>query len=135
VQLTTLLVETFKSGKITVCQNDVEELEITARNKKIDVNTTDKKIINEIISGTLKGSSKGGLRRSFRGIKAVREARPLLKEIVDDLSNEGITVTISFKGDRVATMGSEANSKFTRYITGTKHVEINNAARLLEMTF
>ena len=130
MQLTTWLVETLKSGKVAVSQNNVEELEIKAKDKKIDVNATNKKIIKEIISSAREGSSIKG---SVNQIKVARDMRPLLKEIVEDLCKEGVTITISYKGDRVATIGSEANSKFTRLVTGTRGIEINSPAKLIEM--
>jgi hypothetical protein len=133
VQLTSLLVETIKSGKITVCQNNVESLEIKAGEKKIDVNAIDKKIVKEIISNIRDGNSKSGSKRGVGVITVFRDVRPLLKEIVDDLFEEGVTITISYKGDKVATIGSEANSKLTRFITGTRHVEINSLAKLIKM--
>ncbi len=39
----------------------------------------------------------------------------------------------SSKGDRVATIGSEANSKLTRFVSGTKGIEFNNPRRLIEL--
>ena len=59
--------------------------------------------------------------------------RPLLKDIVEDLCREGVTITVSYKGDKVATIGSEANSKLTRLVTGTKGIEINSPTKLIEM--
>lgn len=58
MQLTTWLVETVKSGKVTVYQNDVETLEIKAKDKRIDVNTTDKEFIKEIISSAVREATK-----------------------------------------------------------------------------
>jgi uncharacterized lipoprotein YehR (DUF1307 family) len=56
-----------------------------------------------------------------------------VKELVEDLCSEGITITVSYKGDRVITVGSEANSKLTRVVTGTKGIEINSPLKLAEM--
>ena len=124
MQLTTWLVETVKSGKVTVCQNDVEAFEIKAQGKRIDVNTTDKEFIKEIISSVSEASNKRvvkeGIKRSANGIKVARNMRPLLKDLVEDLCREGVTITVSYKGDNVATIGSGANSKLTRLVTGTK---------------
>lgn len=47
-----------KSGKVTVYQNDVETLEIKAKDKRIDVNTTDKEFIKEIISSAVREATK-----------------------------------------------------------------------------
>ena len=53
--------------------------------------------------------------------------------MVEDLCSEGVTITVSYKGDRVVTVGSEANSKLTRLVTGTKGIEINSPLNLAEM--
>jgi hypothetical protein len=65
-------------------------------------------------------------------IRAVSNSRPLVKDIVEDLGKV-VTITFSYKGDKVATIGSEANSKLTRFVTGTKCIEINSTVKLLEL--
>lgn len=138
MQLTTLLAETIKSGKITVSQNNTEALEITAQDKNININAKDKEFIKEIISSARKGTTReddaeGVKKSSFGGIKAAREMMPLVKDIVEDLCREGVTIMISYKGDKVVTIGRGANSKLTRFITKTKGVEVNSPLKLLEM--
>ncbi|MCL2868944.1 MAG: hypothetical protein FWF27_05835 [Candidatus Bathyarchaeota archaeon] len=136
--LTTFLAESIKSGKIKVSQNNTETLEITAQNKKIDVNAKDKEFIKDIISSTSKSNKPqkgviGTIERSVDGLRTVRNMQPMVKEIAEDLKREGMTVTLSFKGDKVITIGSEANSKFTRFLLGTKDVQINSVKKLVEM--
>ena len=139
--LTTLLAESIKSGKIKVSQNNTEALEITAQDKKIDVNAKDKEFIQDIISSVRKdnGDDKqqkgviGTIGRGVTGIRTVRNVQPMVKEIAEDLQREGMTVTLSFKGDTVITIGSEADSKFTRLLLGTKSVEVNSIRKLVEM--
>ncbi len=136
MQLTTFLAETLKSGKIKVSQNNVEAVEITAQDKKIDVNAKDKEFVKEIISAARKGSDdqpKGLISSIERSVKTVRNMQPMVKEIAEDFCREGVTVTLSYKGDKVVTIGSEADSKFTRFLTGTKGVEVNNPRKLFEM--
>jgi len=141
VLLTTFLAESIKSGKIKISQNNTETLEITAQNKKIDVNAKDKKFIKDIIIPSVRKnndnlSQKGVIGTIERGVANLRTARtvqPLVKEIAEDLQREGVTITISFKDDLVITMGSEANSKFTRLLLGTKSVEINSMRKIAEL--
>ena len=57
----------------------------------------------------------------------------MVKDIVEDLCREGVTVTISYKGDKVVTIGRDADSKLTRFITGTKGIEVNSPLKLIEM--
>ena len=139
--LTTLLAESIKSGKIKVSQNNTEALEITAQDKKIDVNAKDKEFIQDIISSVRKDKEDdksqkgviGTIGRGVTGIRTVRNVQPMVKEIAEDLQREGMTVTLSFKGDTVITIGSEADSKFTRLLLGTKSVEVNSIRKLVEM--
>ena len=134
MQLSTLLVESLKSGSITISEKDIPQLEIKVRNKKIDINATNKEFIKDLVSGAKPGGGiKKRLQRSVHEIKVVRETRPLIKDIVEDLSKEGVTLTLSYKGDKVATIGSEANSKLTQIVTGTKGIEINSPRKLVEL--
>jgi fructose-1,6-bisphosphatase/sedoheptulose 1,7-bisphosphatase-like protein len=134
VQLSTLLVESLKSGSITISEKDVPQLEIKVRNKKIDINATNKEFIKDLVNGAEHSRGiKERLQRSAHEIKVVRETRPLVKDIVEDLRKEGVTLTLSYKGDKVATIGSEANSKLTQIVTGTKGIEINSPRKLVEL--
>lgn len=134
MQLSTLLIESLKSGIITISEKDVPQLEINVRNKKIDINATNKEFIKDLVNGAEPSRGiKKRLQRSVQEIKVVRETRPLIKDIVEDLRKEGVTLTLSYKGDKVATIGSEANSKLTQIVTGTKGIEINSPRKLVEL--
>ncbi len=134
MQLSTLLIESLKSGSITISEKDVPQLEINVRNKKIDINATNKEFIKDLVNGAEPSRGiKKRLQRSVQEIKVVRETRPLIKDIVEDLRKEGVTLTLSYKGDKVATIGSEANSKLTQIVTGTKGIEINSPRKLVEL--
>jgi hypothetical protein len=140
VLLTTFLTESIKSGKIKVSQSNTEALEITVQDKKIDVNAKDKDFIKDIIfSSVRKDNDKsqkgifGTVERSVASLRTLRNMQPMLIDIAEDLQREGVTVIISFKGDTVITMGSKANPKLTRYLLGTKSVEINSIKKIVEM--
>ena len=132
-----MLLEAIKSGKITISQNDKPALEVTASEKRLDINTLDKDFVKEIMSSVQGASSKKGviegLKKSFGAIREASKFRPLLKDIAEDLCSEDFTVTVSYKGDLVLTIGAKADSKFTRLITGTKGIEINSSLKLAEM--
>jgi hypothetical protein len=135
--LTTFLAETLKSGKIVVSQNNVEAVEIKAQDKRIDVNAKDKAFVKEVISSVASGNEKGARKRighGIDGLRAIREIQPLVKDVAEDFCREGVTVTLSYRGDRVVTIGSGANSKFTRFLTGTKGIEVNSPTKLIEMS-
>ncbi len=138
MQLPTLLLESLKSGQIIISQNETQQLVVNVeKEKKVNVNVTDKKLVKEMMSSLREGTTKKGilegLHRDIDSAREVTKMRPLVKDIVEDLCKEGVTVKISYKGDRVMTVGSEANSKLTRLITRTKGVEINSPLKLAEM--
>jgi len=120
VQLPTWLGHVIKSGEVTLFSGDVEALLLKAENKKIDLNAVNKEFLKDVV-----GSMGGG--------KSVRSKLAQLKNIARELRDEGLTITISYKGDLVLTVGSEANPKFSRLVTRTNAIEINNLRKLMEI--
>ena len=138
LEITTFLAEALESGKITVSENRKTQIEIqVTESKKIDVNATDKQLIKEVISGARGAGGKQGLiksiQRSAEQIRTARRLLPVVKYVVEDLRKEGVTVKFYYKGDRFATVGTEANSKLTRILTGTRGIEINSPRRLAQL--
>ena len=120
MQLPTWLGHVIKSGEVTLFSGDVEALLLKAENKKIDLNAVNKEFLKDVV-----GSMGGG--------KSVRSKLTQLKNIARELRDEGLTITISYKGDLVLTVGSEANPKFSRLVTRTNAIEINNLRKLMEI--
>ena len=135
--LATMLGEMLTSGKVTVSTNNVEALEIKAANKKIDITAINKEFIKETLAATREGKSNKEIRGSIKGaigqIKTAKDSLEMLKDVAEELSEAGITVTLSYKGHVVVTMGSEANPKLSSAATGTKAIEINSIRRLIEL--
>jgi len=120
VQLPTWLGHVIKSGEVSLFSGDVEALQLKAENKKIDLNAVNKEFLKDVV-----GSMGGG--------KSARSKLTQLKNIARELRDEGLTITISYKGDLVLTVGSEANPKFSRLVTRTNAIEINNLRKLMEI--
>jgi hypothetical protein len=137
MQLTTALAEMFQSGKIVVSANNVEALEIKAANKKINITAISKEFVKDTLSATQDTKKGKGMRESIKGavnqIKNARGSLDMLKGAAEELSEAGITVTLSYKGSVVVTIGSEANPKLLSLATGTKAIEINSARKLMEL--
>jgi len=96
--------------------------QIKAENKKIDLNV----INNEFLKDTLK---------SVTGEKSFIDKLALLKNIARELKDEELTITISYKGGIVLTVGSSANPKLSQLVTRTNAIEINNMRKLIEIFF
>ena len=126
-----------KSGKVTVSAKNVEALEITAANKKIDVKALDKEFIKEALEAAMREKKDKGIGASIKGavgqIKTARSSLDMLKEVAEELKEAGVTVTLTYKNDVVVTLGLEANAKFSRVATGTKAIEINSPKKLAEL--
>ena len=120
MQLPTWLSHVVKSGEVTLSTGEVEALQVKADGNKIELNIADKGFLKEVMGSTGAGGS-------VRGMLAQ------LRSIAGELKDEGLTVTISYKGDRLVTIGLEAKPTFSQLVTGTSAVEINNMRRLLEL--
>jgi hypothetical protein len=120
VQLSTWLGHIIKSGEVTLSTDDEEALHIKAEDNKIDINATSKEFLKEVME-------------SVGGAASIRSGLAQLKSIAGELKDEGLTVTLSFEGDRLLTIGVEAKPKLSRLVTGTSAVEINNVRKLLEL--
>ena len=118
----TWISQVLKSGAVTVSAGDVKTLQLRVENKKIDLNIVDKEVLKKALEG---GTKKNTL----------RDMLGLLKNAAKELKDEGYTITISYQGETVMTLGSEASSSFSRLVTRTDAVEINNLRRLLQWLF
>jgi hypothetical protein len=122
VQIPTWISHVVKSGEITLFTGDEEALQVKAENDKIDLSVASKEFMKDVID------SAGGS-TSFRSKLAQ------LKEIAGELKSEGITITLSYRGDIIVTIGLEAKPKFSRLLTRTDAVEIKNLRKLVELSF
>jgi len=121
VQLITWLGHIVKSGEVTLVTGDVEALQIKAEDNKIELSIVDKEFLKDVF-----GSSGGK--------KAIRSKLATIKSIAMELKDEGLTITLSYKGDPLVTIGSEAKPKFSRLVTRTDAVEINNLRKMIELS-
>jgi len=137
MQLVDLVGQILQSGKVTIFTNDVKNAEINIANKKIDVNAVNKEFIKETLASIRKDDKKEGIRErikeSVSGIKNATNTLDMFKDVAEELREAGITVTLSYKGDTVVTIGSDANPKISSIATRTKAIEINSTRKLIEL--
>lgn len=120
LQLLTLLSLLLKSGEVHLSANDVELLQLTVETNRIDLNIVDNRFLKSVL-------------RDSRGTKSFRELLKQLRNVAEELKSERVTVTISYKGVTVLTLGSDARPKFSQLITGSTEIEINNLRKLIQM--
>ena len=137
MQIVTMMGQMLESGKVTLSTKNKEAIEIIADNKKIDVNAKNKELIKDIISSVRDGGKNISVTETVKEIpemlKTAKSTREMLIDIAEELKAAGITITLSYKGNVVATMGAQATAKVSRLVTGTKAIEINSLPKLIEL--
>ena len=121
MQLPTWLSHVVKSGEVTLFTGDEEALQVKAEDNKIELSVTSKEFLKDVVD-----SAGGG--------DSIRSKLAQLKDIAGELKDEGITITLSYRGDILVTIGSEAKPKFSRLVTRTDAVQINNLRKLLQLS-
>jgi hypothetical protein len=120
VQLPTQLGHIIKSGAVALSTRNKEALKMKAENNRIDIDAIDKEFLKDVVGNMGDGKSIGNRINQ-------------LKDLAAELQNEGLTITISIKGDLVITIGSDAKPKISQIITRTNAIEINNLRKLVEL--
>ncbi len=127
----------FESGKVVLSTGDLNVLNVNLTRNVIDVDVEDKGFIKRIIAmrGEISETSQPLEDEEIENEVRKRGPGPLkmLKSFAEALSRRGITLTVSYKGGTVITIGADARSTLLQLITKTKSVAINNFYNLLRM--
>jgi hypothetical protein len=120
LQLITLLSHVLKSGKVNLSSNNEKLLQLTVETHQIDLNIVDNSFLKDVLKDSMR-------------IRSFRELLRQLRNIAEELKSEGVTVTVSYKGVTVLTLGSNTKPNFSQLLTGTTEIEINNLRKLIQM--
>ena len=121
MQLPTWLSHVVKSGEVTLFTGDEEALQVKAGDNKIELSVDSKEFLKDVVDSAGGGGS-------------IRDKIAQLKDIAVELKDEGLTITLSYQGERLVTIGAEAKPMLLRLVTRTSAVEINNLRKLLELS-
>jgi hypothetical protein len=58
----------------------------------------------------------------------------LLRDIAKELKDEGVTIHLSYRGNILVTIESEAKPRFSQLLTRTNAVEIKDIRKLIELS-
>ena len=120
MKLATLLVNVLKSGVIDLSSRNGKFLQLRVKRHKVDLNIVDNKFLKDLLKDSL-------------GTKSFRELLRQLKNVAEELKNEGVTMTVSYKGVTVLTLGGEQKPNFSQLVKGITEIEINNLRKLIQM--
>jgi len=137
MQIVTMMGQMLESGKLTLSTNNKEDLEVIAVNKRIDVNLKDTEFIKDLITSVRQGTKNISTaetdKDSPQAVKTTMNMRETLIDTANELKQAGITITLSYKANLVATVGAQASAGISRLVTGTKAIEINSLPKLIEL--
>lgn len=121
-QILMLLIQASKQGSISLQTNGIENLQLRIENHKIDLNF----LQNEHLKTLLELEAK-------TNENSILEKLRTLKNTAEKLKQDGSTITISYKGQTLLTLGSEAKPTVSQIVTDTNALEINNLVQLLAL--
>jgi len=101
-----------RSGKISVLRDGREILHLNVEDKRIGIDLQDIQPIRDLLN-----------------LKKIKQ----LKGAAEKLRNDGLTITVSHKGDLALKLGAEANPRFARLITLSSAIEISSMGKLLQI--
>lgn len=125
----------FQSGKVILAAGKLRLLQVNLTSKNINVDIEDKEFIKRALELRSILSSPKTSTDEKESEKKKDSSSPLemLRSIAETLSSRGITVIVSFKGERLITLGAGARPKLLQYVTGTRGLAINNIVKLAQM--
>lgn len=115
-----------------------ETLEVNLKNRHIDVDIKDKDFIKRIIKlrGEIGAISARKPAESEQKPEKKKKAKGggslgMLRTIADALSTRGLSLTLSYEGNTLLTLGADAHPTFLQLITKTRGVAINRFFKLI----
>ena len=126
----------FKGGQVALLTGDLEVLKVDLSSTDIDIDVEDKAFIKRVIAMRDQLTPKI-TRVPPAGEETLPQVGGVLstaRRVADMLCSQGITITFSFKGKRIATIGSKAHPILLHHITKTHGIALNSvftAIRLL----
>jgi hypothetical protein len=122
----------FEPGKVLVYTGDQQVLNVNVTGKQIDLDVRDKQFVKRLIRLRTDLFPKQPETPDRKGKK---KSNPLemIRLIAETAKELGITVTISYKGRRIATMGADAHPTFSHLVTKTRALAVNDVLTAIEM--
>ncbi|MGE5556868.1 MAG: hypothetical protein ACM3UY_11520 [Methanocella sp.] len=124
----------FEGGEVLVSTGDLKVMQVNLSSARIDVNVEDKAFIKRLIA------MRNQLIPKKQGAEEKEAKQPqaggilsTARKIADALCSRGITITVSYRGQRIATLGAEAHPTLLQYITKTRGIALNSVVAAIKM--
>jgi hypothetical protein len=127
----------FEGGQVVLSTGDVEVLKVDLSSTHIDVNVEDKAFIKRVIAMRNQLAPKmpggAGSGEGEENPPQIGGALSTARRVADALCSRGITITFSYRGHRIATVGAEAHPILLQYITKTRGIALNSVLAAIRM--
>jgi hypothetical protein len=110
-----------QSGVTSVFASGIEAFHLKVEQDRIDLDLMNKELLTDF------------LKKADARDHSVSRKLTMLRSVAQNLKSEGLTLTISYRGSLLLTLGSEAKPGFSRVFTGTDAIEINNMSQLSQL--
>ena len=124
----------FEGGQVLLSTGDVEVLKVDLSSTHIDVDLEDKAFVKRLIAMrdqlTPKMPSEGS---AEGGPPQIGGALSTARKVADALISRGITITLSYRGRRIATIGAEAHPTLLQHITKTRGIALNSVIAAIRL--
>ena len=120
----------FESGKVVLSTGDLQVLKVDLSSKRIDVDVEDKAFIKRVIAMRSELAPK---QPNAEGSPSISGPLALVRSVAEMLCSRGITITFSYKGHRLATIGAEAKPTLLQHITKTRGIALNSLYTAIKM--
>jgi hypothetical protein len=125
----------FVGGQVLLSTGDVEVLRVDLSSTHIDVDLEDKAFVKRLIAMRDQLTPKMPSEGSAEGENPpqIGGALSTARKVADALSSRGITITVSYRGRRIATIGAEAHPTLLQHITKTRGIALNSIVAAIRL--
>lgn len=126
----------FEGGEVLLSTGDIQVMKVNLSSTNIDVDIEDKAFIKRIIAlrnQPKPQSCEAESAEAPNNPPQIGGALSTARKVADALCSRGITITISYQGSRIATIGADAHPTLLQYITKTRGIAINSILTVAKM--
>jgi len=125
-----------ESVNVFLYAGETELLEVDAKSKTIDIDIENKQFLKGLIKmgrDFTKQQQNNKKNKPEKEAKKSPGALTIAKTVAENLKKMGITVTLSYRGGVVVTLGANARPKLLQLITKTRAIALNSFFKAIRM--
>lgn len=123
----------FESGTVILSTGTVQAIRVNLTSTLINVDIEDKAFIKRIIAMRSELVPQRAKTENEDQPPNVGGTLSMIRSVAETLCSRGITITVTFKGKRIATIGAQAKPTLLQYITKTRGLAINSVLTAIRM--